>query len=42
MIAPMRPDRYLKIAAAMRREGMGITVRFRQCGPALPGPAGPD
>jgi len=28
MIAPMRPDRYLKIAAAMRREGMGITVGF--------------
>ena len=24
----MRPDRYLKIAAAMRREGMGITVGF--------------
>ncbi|MFZ1176972.1 MAG: AMP-binding protein, partial [Mycobacterium sp.] len=28
MIAPMRPDRYLKMAAAMRREGMGITVGF--------------
>jgi acyl-CoA synthetase (AMP-forming)/AMP-acid ligase II len=28
MIAPMRPDRYLKIAAALRREGMGITVGF--------------
>ena len=28
MIAPMRPDRYLKIAAAMRREGMGLTVGF--------------
>src|ERR1700752_564765 len=28
MIAPMRPDRYLKIASAMRREGMGITVGF--------------
>ncbi|WP_276056306.1 acyl-CoA ligase FadD12 [Mycobacterium stomatepiae] len=28
MIAPMRPDRYLKIAAAMRREGMGMTVGF--------------
>ncbi len=27
-IAPMRPDRYLKIAAAMRREGMGMTVGF--------------
>jgi len=28
MIAPMRPDRYLKMAAVMRREGMGITVGF--------------
>ena len=28
MIAPMRPDRYLKMAAAMRREGMGMTVGF--------------
>src|SRR6201993_778516 len=28
LIAPMRPDRYLKMAAAMRREGMGITVGF--------------
>src|ERR1700742_2974071 len=28
MIAPMRPDRYLKMAAAMRREGMAITVGF--------------
>jgi acyl-CoA synthetase (AMP-forming)/AMP-acid ligase II len=28
MIAPMRPDRYWKIAAAMRREGMGMTVGF--------------
>ncbi len=28
VIAPMRPDRYLKIAAAMRREGMGMTVGF--------------
>jgi acyl-CoA synthetase (AMP-forming)/AMP-acid ligase II len=28
MIAPMRPDRYLRIAAAMRREGMGMTVGF--------------
>jgi acyl-CoA synthetase (AMP-forming)/AMP-acid ligase II len=28
VIAPMRPDRYLKMAAAMRREGMGITVGF--------------
>jgi acyl-CoA synthetase (AMP-forming)/AMP-acid ligase II len=28
LIAPMRPDRYLKIAAAMRREGMGVTAGF--------------
>ncbi|WP_156688137.1 acyl-CoA ligase FadD12 [Mycobacterium sp. Marseille-P9652] len=28
IIAPMRPDRYLKIAAAMRREGLGITSGF--------------
>src|SRR6185437_7766252 len=28
MIAPMRPDRYLKMAAAMRREGMTMTVGF--------------
>ncbi|OBA76728.1 acyl-CoA synthetase [Mycobacterium sp. 1554424.7] len=28
MIAPMRPDRYWRIAAAMRREGMGMTVGF--------------
>ncbi|BBX96000.1 acyl-CoA ligase FadD12 [Mycobacterium lacus] len=28
LIAPMRPDRYLRIAAAMRREGMGFTSGF--------------
>src|SRR6059058_2428439 len=28
MIAPMRPDRYWKIVAAMRREGMGMTSGF--------------
>ena len=28
VIAPMRPDRYVKIAAAMRREGMGMTSGF--------------
>ncbi|OBK53131.1 acyl-CoA ligase FadD12 [Mycobacterium kubicae] len=28
LIAPMRPDRYLKIAAAMRREGLGFTSGF--------------
>jgi hypothetical protein len=26
LIAPMRPERYLKMAAAMRRDGMSITV----------------
>ncbi len=28
VIAPMRPDRYVKIAAAMRREGLGMTSGF--------------
>jgi fatty-acyl-CoA synthase len=28
IIAPMRPDRYIRIAAAMRRENMGITSGF--------------
>ncbi|MBY0441507.1 MAG: acyl-CoA ligase FadD12 [Mycobacteriaceae bacterium] len=28
LIAPMRPDRYLKIAAAMHREGMSVTSGF--------------
>ena len=28
VIAPMRPDRYVKMAAAMRREGMVMTVGF--------------
>jgi acyl-CoA synthetase (AMP-forming)/AMP-acid ligase II len=28
LIAPMRPDRYLRIATAMRREGMSITSGF--------------
>ncbi|WP_459977086.1 acyl-CoA ligase FadD12, partial [Mycobacterium avium] len=28
LLAPMRPDRYLRIAAAMRREGMGMTSGF--------------
>ncbi len=28
LIAPMRPDRYLRIAAAMRRDGMGMTSGF--------------
>jgi len=36
MIAPMRPDRYLKIAAAMRREGMGITLGFASAAQRCP------
>ena len=28
MLAPMRPDKYLRIAAAMQRENMGITSGF--------------
>jgi acyl-CoA synthetase (AMP-forming)/AMP-acid ligase II len=28
VIAPLRPDRYVKMAAAMRREGMAMTVGF--------------
>jgi acyl-CoA synthetase (AMP-forming)/AMP-acid ligase II len=40
MIAPMRPDRYLRIAAAMRRENMDVTSGFasaaRRC-PDRPG-----
>jgi hypothetical protein len=36
MIAPMRPDRYLKMAAAMRREGMSITVGFASAAQRCP------
>src|SRR5919206_5196663 len=28
LLAPMRPDKYLRLAAAMRRENMGITSGF--------------
>src|SRR6476660_8233012 len=28
LIAPMRPDKYIRIAAAMQRENMGITSGF--------------
>ena len=28
VIAPLRPDKYLRIAAAMARENMGITSGF--------------
>src|SRR6201996_6386247 len=36
LIAPMRPDRYLKMAAAMRREGLGITVGFASAAQRCP------
>ncbi len=36
MIAPMRPDRYLRIAAAMRREGIGITSGFAMAAQRCP------
>src|SRR5271163_3855903 len=36
LITPMRPDRYLKIAAAMRREGMGITSGFASAAQRCP------
>nr|WP_156738430.1 MULTISPECIES: acyl-CoA ligase FadD12 [unclassified Mycobacterium] len=36
MIAPMRPDRYLKMAAAMRREGLGMTVGFASAAARCP------
>jgi acyl-CoA synthetase (AMP-forming)/AMP-acid ligase II len=36
MIAPMRPDRYLRIAAAMRREGLGITSGFASAAQRCP------
>src|SRR3984893_566338 len=36
MIAPMRPDRYLRMAGAMRREGMGMTVGFASAAQRCP------
>ncbi len=36
LIAPMRPDRYLRIAAAMRREGMSITAGFASAAQRCP------
>nr|WP_077098747.1 acyl-CoA ligase FadD12 [Mycobacterium terramassiliense] len=36
MIAPLRPDRYLKMAAAMRREGLGMTVGFASAAARCP------
>ncbi|WP_297775202.1 acyl-CoA ligase FadD12 [Mycobacterium sp.] len=36
LIAPMRPDRYVRIAAAMRREGMGMTSGFASAAQRCP------
>jgi hypothetical protein len=36
MIAPMRPDRYVGIATAMQREGMGITSGFASAAQRCP------
>ncbi|OSC40809.1 acyl-CoA ligase FadD12 [Mycobacterium decipiens] len=40
LIAPMRPDRYVRIAAAMRREGMSITSGFASAAQRCPDRAG--
>ena len=39
LIAPLRPDKYLRIAAAMRRENVSFGFRLRRA--AVPGPAWP-
>jgi acyl-CoA synthetase (AMP-forming)/AMP-acid ligase II len=36
IIAPIRPDRYLRIAAAMRRENMGVTSGFASAAQRCP------
>lgn len=36
LIAPMRPDKYLRIASAMRRENMGITSGFASAAQRCP------
>jgi acyl-CoA synthetase (AMP-forming)/AMP-acid ligase II len=36
LIAPLRPDRYLRIAAAMRREKMGVTSGFASAAQRCP------
>src|ERR1700752_4253853 len=36
MIGPLRPGRYLKLDAALRREGMGITVGFASAAQLCP------
>ena len=40
LIAPMRPDKYLRIAAAMQRENMGITSGFAAAAQRCPGRPG--
>jgi len=40
VIAPMRPDKYLRIAAAMQRENMGITSGFASAAQRCPDRAG--
>lgn len=40
LIAPMRPDRYVRIAAAMRREGLGMTSGFASAAQRCPDRAG--
>jgi acyl-CoA synthetase (AMP-forming)/AMP-acid ligase II len=36
LMAPMRPDKYLRIAAAMRREGMSVTSGFASAAQRCP------
>ena len=40
LIAPLRPDKYLRIAAAMQRENMGITSGFASAAQRCPDRAG--
>ena len=40
LIAPMRPDKYVRIAAAMQRENMGITSGFASAAQRCPGRPG--
>jgi acyl-CoA synthetase (AMP-forming)/AMP-acid ligase II len=40
LIAPLRPDKYLRIAAAMARENMGITSGFAAAAQRCPDRAG--
>jgi acyl-CoA synthetase (AMP-forming)/AMP-acid ligase II len=40
VIAPMRPDKYIRIAAAMQRENLGITSGFAAAAQRCPGRSG--